>query len=61
MVMIFISVHIQPGKVIATIEHVSKSYGEKQVLQDVNLLIERGSKWLLWVKTDKENQPWLKL
>lgn len=37
-------VHIQPGKVIATIEHVSKSYGEKQVLQDVNLLIERGSK-----------------
>lgn len=37
-------VHIQPGKVIATIEHVSKKYGENQVLDNIHLLIERGSK-----------------
>ena len=35
---------VQPGKVVLELEGVSKSYGEKQVLEDVNLLIERGSK-----------------
>jgi len=35
---------IQPGKVVVEAENVAKSYGEKQVLNNVNLLIERNSK-----------------
>lgn len=34
----------QPGKVVLEITDASKSYDEKNVLQNVNLLIERGSK-----------------
>ena len=37
-------VSIQPGKVVVEAEHVGKAYGEHQVLDDINLLIERGSK-----------------
>ncbi len=37
-------VSVTPGKVVATLKHASKSYGEKQVLDDVNLLVERSSK-----------------
>ncbi len=33
-----------PGKVVLEIEKASKNYGEKQVLQNIDLLIERGSK-----------------
>ena len=34
----------QPGKVVLETEALSKSYGEKQVLNNVNLLIERSAK-----------------
>ena len=34
----------EPGKIIAEIENVSKSYGDKQVLSNVNLMIERNAK-----------------
>lgn len=34
----------EPGKIIVEAENLSKSYGEKQVLENVNLLIERNSK-----------------
>jgi ATP-binding cassette subfamily F protein 3 len=34
----------QPGKVIFTLENISKDYAEKKVLQNINLLIERGCK-----------------
>ena len=37
-------VSVQPGKVVFELEGVSKSYGKKEVLKDVGLLIERGSK-----------------
>jgi ATP-binding cassette subfamily F protein 3 len=37
-------VSITPGKVVVTAEHASKHYGDKKVLTDVNLLIERDSK-----------------
>ncbi|MUH36731.1 ABC transporter ATP-binding protein [Zobellia amurskyensis] len=37
-------VSITPGKVIAEIEELSKSYGDKDVLKGVNLLLERDSK-----------------
>ena len=37
-------VSVQPGTVVIEAEHVGKSYGDKQVLKNVNLLIERGSK-----------------
>ena len=37
-------VSVTPGKVVLEIDRVSKSYGEKQVLQEVSLLVERGSK-----------------
>lgn len=33
-----------PGRVVIEAEHVSKSYGEKTVLKDISLLVERGSK-----------------
>ncbi|AUC16089.1 glycosyl transferase family 2 [Tenacibaculum sp. SZ-18] len=34
----------EPGKIIAEAEKVSKSYGTKEVLRDVNLIIERNAK-----------------
>ncbi len=37
-------VSMQPGKVVVEAEKVAKNYGEKQVLNNVNLLIERNSK-----------------
>ena len=37
-------ISVIPGKVVVEAEHVSKSYGEKLVLKDINLLIERDSK-----------------
>lgn len=37
-------VSVTPGKVVLEIDDVSKSYGEKEVLSHVNLLVERGSK-----------------
>ncbi|MEX0315573.1 MAG: ABC-F family ATP-binding cassette domain-containing protein [Allomuricauda sp.] len=37
-------VSVTPGKVIAELEGLSKSYGEKQVLTGIDLLVERGSK-----------------
>ncbi|WP_435623485.1 ABC-F family ATP-binding cassette domain-containing protein [Flagellimonas sp.] len=37
-------VSVNPGKVVATLEDLSKNYGPKQVLQDIDLLVERGSK-----------------
>lgn len=37
-------VSVTPGKVVLEIDDVSKSYGEKEVLSHVTLLVERGSK-----------------
>ncbi|MFX0558525.1 ABC-F family ATP-binding cassette domain-containing protein [Maribacter sp. CXY002] len=37
-------VSVTPGKVVVEIEELAKSYGEKHVLSDINLLIERDSK-----------------
>ncbi len=33
-----------PGKVVVEAEHVTKKYGEKTILKDISLLVERGSK-----------------
>tara|TARA_B100001146_G_scaffold213216_1_gene213379 strand:- start:22478 stop:24394 length:1917 start_codon:yes stop_codon:yes gene_type:complete len=35
---------VTPGKVVLEAEEISKSYGEKEVLRNIDLLIERGSK-----------------
>ncbi len=35
---------IQPGKVVVEAENLYKNYGDKKVLQDINLLIERNSR-----------------
>lgn len=37
-------VSVTPGKVVAELQNLSKSYGPKQVLHHINLLVERGSK-----------------
>ncbi len=37
-------ISVTPGKVVAEIEKLSKNYGSNQVLEDINLLVERGSK-----------------
>ena len=37
-------ISITPGKVVATLKNASKSYGSKEVLKGVNLLVERDSK-----------------
>ncbi|WP_378186476.1 ABC-F family ATP-binding cassette domain-containing protein [Aquimarina sp. W85] len=37
-------VSVQPGKVVIEANGVSKNYGEKEILKDINLLVERGSK-----------------
>jgi ATP-binding cassette subfamily F protein 3 len=33
-----------PGKVVVEAEHVTKAYGDKTILKDISLLVERGSK-----------------
>ncbi|BCY28295.1 ABC-F family ATP-binding cassette domain-containing protein [Flavobacterium okayamense] len=38
------SVSQTPGRVVIEAEHVSKNFGEKKVLTDISLLVERGSK-----------------
>lgn len=35
---------VQPGKVVIEAESVCKSYGEKEVLKNIDLMVERGSK-----------------
>ncbi|WP_313804247.1 ATP-binding cassette domain-containing protein [Flavobacterium sp.] len=37
-------VSVTPGRVVVEAEHVTKSYGEKTILKDISLLVERGSK-----------------
>lgn len=37
-------ISITPGKIIVEMEGLSKSYGDKQVLNDIDLLLERGGK-----------------
>lgn len=37
-------ISVTPGKVVVEIEELSKSYGAKEVLKDISLLIERNSK-----------------
>lgn len=37
-------VSITPGRVVVEAEHVTKSYGNKTILKDISLLVERGSK-----------------
>ncbi|GAA0711213.1 ABC-F family ATP-binding cassette domain-containing protein [Aquimarina litoralis] len=37
-------VSVQPGKVVIEAESVGKNYGEKEILKDIDLLVERGSK-----------------
>ena len=37
-------ISMQPGKIVIETEHVCKSYGDNHVLEDVNIMIERGSK-----------------
>ncbi|MFC5048261.1 ATP-binding cassette domain-containing protein [Aquimarina hainanensis] len=37
-------VSVQPGKVVIEAESVGKNYGEKEILKEVDLLVERGSK-----------------
>jgi len=37
-------VSITPGKVVAELEGLGKNYGEKEVLKQINLLVERGTK-----------------
>ena len=51
----------QPGKVVLNVQNVSKHYGEKKVLQKVNLEVERGTKQLLSDKMGRGSRPWQKL
>jgi ATP-binding cassette subfamily F protein 3 len=37
-------VSMTPGRVVVEAEHVTKKYGDKTILKDINLLVERGSK-----------------
>lgn len=37
-------VSVTPGRVVVEVNHLTKSFGEKTILSDINLLIERGSK-----------------
>lgn len=37
-------VSVTPGRVVVEAEHVTKAYGDKVILNDINLLVERGSK-----------------
>lgn len=38
------SVSVQPGRVVVEAHHIGKNYGDNQVLEDISILIERGSK-----------------
>ncbi|WP_442787685.1 ABC-F family ATP-binding cassette domain-containing protein [Flavobacterium suncheonense] len=37
-------VSVTPGRVVVEAEHVTKKYGDKTILKDISLLVERGSK-----------------
>jgi ATP-binding cassette, subfamily F, member 3 len=37
-------VSVTPGRVVIEAEHVTKAYGDKTILKDISLLVERGSK-----------------
>lgn len=37
-------VSITPGRVVVEAEHVTKAYGDKVILKDISLMVERGSK-----------------
>lgn len=37
-------VSVTPGRVVIEVENLTKSYGEKTILKDISLLVERGSK-----------------
>lgn len=37
-------VSVNPGKVVVELDNLSKSYGKNEVLRDIDLLVERGSK-----------------
>lgn len=37
-------VSVTPGRVVVEVEHVTKKYGDKTVLKEISLLVERGSK-----------------
>lgn len=37
-------VSVTPGKVVVEAENVTKKYGDKTILKDISLLVERGSK-----------------
>ncbi|MDF0715292.1 ABC-F family ATP-binding cassette domain-containing protein [Muricauda sp. 334s03] len=37
-------VSVNPGKVVAELNSISKSYGPKKVLEDIDLMVDRGSK-----------------
>ena len=37
-------VSVTPGRVVVEAEHVTKAYGDKTILKDISLLVERGSK-----------------
>lgn len=37
-------VSVTPGRVVVEAEHVSKAFGDKKVLSDISLLVERGNK-----------------
>ena len=37
-------ISVNPGKVVAELDGVSKSYGSKKVLEDIDLMVDRGSK-----------------
>jgi ATP-binding cassette subfamily F protein 3 len=39
-----------PGKVVIEADHVTKRYGDKTILKDISLLVERGSKIACWSK-----------
>lgn len=37
-------ISVQPGRVVIKMEHLSKSFGDHKVLEDVNMLVPRGAK-----------------
>lgn len=39
-----LKVRVNPGKIIQTLEHVNKHYGEKKVVKEASAIIERGDK-----------------
>ncbi len=51
-------VSVVPGKVVIEAHHISKSYGDKNVLKNIDLLIERDSKTAFVGQTGRGNLPW---